>query len=472
MSPMLTRRQMLRSAAAVAVGFAGLRSAVGRPQATTRPARFGPLLADPAGLFDLPDGFAYTVLSHTGDEMDDGLLVPGHPDGMAAFPAPDGKVLVVRNHECDGSAANADGAFGKRLERLDKADPAKVYDNGTGRGPAFGGTSTFLYDPTTRRLERQWMSLAGTARNCAGGPTPWGSWVTCEESVAGPNDALEGERPRFARWHGYNFEVPATPDGTLTPAVPLTAMGRFNHEAIAVDPRTGIVYQTEDRPDGLIYRFLPNVPGRLAEGGRLQALRAVDRSRLDTRNWEGRAVRVGERFACAWADVDDVESRDDSLRKRGFAAGCCRFARAEGMWFGVQRGRGGIYFACTNGGAKKKGQIWRYTPAAHEGTPGESESPGTLELFVEPDDGAIVDNADNLCVAPWGELFVCEDNAGPERRLLCVGPDGTVSVFGRNAVNQSELAGVCFSPDGSTLFVNIQHQPGLTLAITGPWREG
>ena len=135
------------------------------------------------------------------------------------------------------------------------------------------------------------------------------------------------------------------------------------------------------------------------------------------------------------------------------------------MWYG----RGAVYFVCTSGGRAKKGQIWRYLPSPHEGTPEEARDPGTLELFVEPNDGGLIDNADNLTVAPWGDLILCEDGGG-EQFVVGVTPRGGIYKFGRNAQSDSEFAGATFSPDGSTLFVNIQ-SPGLTLAITGPWKR-
>ena len=161
----------------------------------------------------------------------------------------------------------------------------------------------------------------------------------------------------------------------------------------------------------------------------------------------------------------DVDSPDDSLRYQGFDRGAARFARAEGMW----HGDGEIFFACTTGGRAKAGQLWRYRPAASsvEGTPGEIDAPGTLELFLQPDDASVLQNADNICQSPGGDLIVCED--GPDGDfLLGVTPTGRVYPIARNTTSNSEFAGCCFSPDGSTLFVNVQ-RPGLTLAITGPW---
>jgi len=157
------------------------------------------------------------------------------------------------------------------------------------------------------------------------------------------------------------------------------------------------------------------------------------------------------------------------LRYRGFEKGAARFARGEGMWAAIHGRSDAIYFACTTGGANRKGQIWRYFPSKYEGTADENRSPGMLELFAEPNDVNIVDVADNLTMAPWGDLVLCEDGAN-EQRLIGLTPRGEFYVLGRNAFNNSELAGACFSPDGSTLFVNI-YSPGHTIAITGPWKK-
>jgi secreted PhoX family phosphatase len=321
-----------------------------------------------------------------------------------------------------------------------------------------GGTTTLVYHTGRQELVGEHLSLAGTSRNCAGGPTPWNSWITCEETTARKDKTC-------ARDHGYTFEVPASAESGLAPPVPIVGMGRFNHEAVAVDPATGIVYQTEDRNDSLIYRFIPNERERLQAGGRLQALVVVDRPSLDSRNWEARTVEPGNPQPTHWIDLDDIESPDDTLRLQGFERGATRFARGEGMWFGQEV----VFFACTSGGHVNRGQIWKYTPSPVEGTAGEANQPGRLELFVEPNDGTLIENCDNLTVSPWGDLIVCEDGSG-DQFLVGISPEGRIYKFGRNAVSDSELAGATFSPDGTTLFVNIQHD-GLTLAITGPWEE-
>jgi len=449
----LDRRAFLQAASVVSVGFLGLRHAIARSM-PLRAGPFGPLNADPAGIFDLPDGFTCRVISRVGDRMSDGLFVPGAPDGMAAFPGPDGLTLLVRNHECD-THPNQLSPLGLSYERKDRVDLSNFFDAGHGATPAHGGTTTIAYDTRTGRVKAEFLSLGGTLRNCAGGPTPWGSWLTCEESVQLKSDKHEQD-------HGWVFEVPATAEPKLHKAEPLYDMGRFYHEAVAVDPGTGIVYLTEDRGDSLFYRFLPNTPGRLAEGGRLQMLAVVDQPSLDTRNHEATTIEVGARLGVHWLDCEDVRSADDSLRRRGAIAGAAVFARGEGIAWSAD----GIYIVCTSGGSAKRGQVWRYHPGRAEGTADESGC--ALELFIEPNDASVVDMPDNCTIAPWGDLILCEDGPGPDSFLLGVTRDGTVYKIGRNAMSTSELAGATFSPDGSTLFVNIQHD-GLTLAITGPW---
>ncbi|MFZ2874233.1 MAG: alkaline phosphatase PhoX [Phycisphaerales bacterium] len=455
------RRQFMQRGAAFALGFTGLRSLLahaGSPAHALSLTGYGPLVPDPAKLLDLPAGFEYVVLSRTGEEMDDGLLVPGQHDGMAAFPGKDGRVLLVRNHEVH-MGIEGRGAFGPADERLAKIPSGHLYDPGAAKGPSRGGTTTLVYDPATRKLEKHFLSLAGTEYNCAGGPTPWGTWLTCEETVSVTSE-------NFARDHGFVFEVTPSETPGLADPVPLTAMGRFRHEAVAVDPASGCVYLTEDVAGGALYRFIPTVPGRLALGGRLQALAVNDRWSLDTKNWEPpSAIPVGSRFPVRWIDLEDVLSPKDTLRIQAAEKGAATFARCEGMWFG----RGSVYFAATTGGAAKLGQIWKYTMSPHEAKPAEAAIPAVLELFIEPNDSKVCNNADNLTVAPWGDLIVCED--GPDLNgLFGVTPAAEAYRLAYNRQNKSELAGAAFSPDGTVLFVNVQ-SPGMTFAIHGPWRK-
>lgn len=464
----ITRRHFLARSTAFGLGFAGLQAAfaqrvfaAGGPKLSAGP--FGPLVSDPEGVFDLPAGFRYRVISRMGETMADGLLVPGRPDAMAAFPGADGLTLVVRNHEVSGGVI-AESAFGDKGQLFTDAHRERVYDPGaqSGAGPLPGGTTTMVYDTKEHKLVRQFLSLGGTERNCAGGPTPRGTWLSCEEAVS------RADQHR-AHNHGYCFEVPVTDQPQLNKATPLHAMGRFNHEATSTDPATGIVYLTEDRHEGLLYRFVPTNPDDLLAGGKLQALVIENLPSADTRNWKHRTIEPGTKLKVHWLDFAehgiDIDSPKDSLRFDGHEQGAARFARGEGMWWGqVGDGAPSAYFACTNGGLAKKGQIWKLTPSA------DAQGADQLELFVESESAEVIDNADNITVTPFGHLICCEDGSG-EQRLVGIDPDGNAYELARNALSESELAGACFSPDGTTLFVNIQHN-GLTLAITGPWGKG
>jgi secreted PhoX family phosphatase len=416
--------------------------------------RYGPLKKDSSGYLDLPDGFNYKIISKAGRQMEDGFILPGAADGMAAFAFSPSKVILIRNHEL--SPGSEKGPFGKNNELLSNLNKADIYDYGYGKSPAMGGTTSLVYNEITQQVELEYLSLAGTTRNCAGGPTPWGSWISCEENVASISEDRE-------QAHGYNFEVPASGSIQIAPPNPLKAMGRFNHEAVCVDPKTSIVYQTEDRGDSLIYRFIPNTKNKLADGGRLQVLCFVGQKRMDTRNWSGRSVDIGFAYDVEWKDIDDVESPDDDLRLRGFEGlGAARFARGEGMWFGNNE----LFFACTNGGPDELGQVFKYVPSQYEGTPQEASTPGKLYLFAESDNKNILKNCDNLTISPWGDVILCEDHK--DAFIRGITPDGQIYTFGHNVGSQSEFAGATFSPSGKTLFVNIQGN-GDTVAITGPW---
>jgi secreted PhoX family phosphatase len=445
-----TRREFTLALAGTA--FAGLLGACSTPPRTAgTPRGYGPLLPDPAGLLDLPRGFSYRVISSFGQRMDDGFYVPDYHDGMGAFGLGNGQVALVRNHELLAQQQELGPV------RDARAQVAAAYDRNPDGLPLPGGTSTLVYELASGRVVRQHMSLFGTLRNCAGGVTPWGSWLTCEEDLTRAGERLAGKD------HGWVFEVPAAARGAVEP-VPLTAMGRFNHEAAAVDPRTGIVYLTEDRGDGLLYRFLPAARGELARGGRLQALALVG-DITDSRNHDEVRMPRGRWHAVRWIDLDGVESPGDDLRKRGHAKGALLFARGEG----IHMGNGELYFCCTSGGAKKLGQVMRYRPSRLEGQDGERREPGRLQVFVESGDITTFNYGDNLTVAPNGHLIVCEDQytRDVDNHLRGVTPDGGLYDFAR-LHEQTELAGACFSPDGSTLFVNV-YSPGRTLAITGPW---
>ena len=440
MTTALSRRRFLVSAA---VGAAALTSPFTALQA--RAARgghghqdasaYGPLFpvrdqATGLPLLSLPKGFEYVSYGWTGDMMNDGLRTPSSHDGMAAFRSGD-LVRLVRNHE----RGERVGAF--------VAGPF-TYDPRSG-----GGTTNLAFDPDGGRWLHSHASLAGTVRNCAGGPTPWGSWLTCEETF------LTDSRP-----HGYVFEVPS--DGRSN-AVPLPGLGRFSHEALAIDPATGIVYLTEDRGDSRLYRFIPASPGHLAAGGQLQAM--VLDGATDTQ-----LAVAGDMWAASWVPILQPDPATDTVRAEAAAKGAARIVRGEGCWYGS----GLIHVISTSGGAAGEGQVFVYDPAAQT----------FACLFVSPS-AAVLDNPDNITVSPRGGIVLCEDGDNPVQSLHGLTPDGEIFRFAENHVvltgerngiagnfSGSEWAGATFEPkNGNWLFVNIQ-TPGITFAITGPWRKG
>lgn len=452
---MQTRRDFLKLLGAVSMGFAGLDKAFAAEQQDRWITGYGPLFNQ--GLLELPKGFSYKVIAEKGSTMNDGLLLPGRADGMGTFAGKNGRVIIIRNHE-NSPGYLTESPFGYSNQFYKRANAARIFDKGYGKYPHLGGTTTSIYNEQSQKVEQVFMSLAGTARNCAGGVTPWGSWLTCEEYVHAKDATHEQQ-------HGYVFEVPATEKQALKYPVPLRSMGRFNHEAVAVDPKTGIVYLTEDRHEGLFYRFIPNVKGELHKRGRLQALAFVWKKGMDTRNWKMESIQTKTAYAVEWMDLEDVDTDKDDLRFRGHQDGAAIFARGEGIWFG----NGELYFACTNGGKRKTGQIFRYRPSPYEGTSKEQNAKyyPRLELFVEPNDTQLLRYCDNLTIAPWGDVVFCEDQSS-RARITGITPEGKFYRIATNIGHQSEFAGVCFSPSGKTLFVNIQ-VPGLTLAITGNW---
>lgn len=373
---------------------------------------YGPLVPDPNGILDLPEGFHYKIISKEGEQLTDGGKIPGAFDGMAAFEGPNNTTILVRNHELGAGAAFGSNPF----------DAA-----------AQGGTSALVVDPN-REVIKEYVTSSGTIRNCAGGATPWGTWLTCEETRSST--------------HGYVFEVdPTQPENELS-RTPIKDMGRFSHEACAIDPSSGYVYLTEDASPSYFYRFIPTnksqKPGALQEGGQLfaAAIEAVTDPSAST-------FKTGQKFQLVWKEVDPHLCREDAK-----AQGCIEFNRLEGAFFQS----GVFWFDDTSAGEKKLGRVYRYFPATN-----------TLELFYEAVDREDLESPDNICMTPWGDLWIAEDGSGTDR-LMGITPEGTVYPFASNRLSGSELAGPTFSPDGNTLFVNIQ-SPGKTFAIWGPFQR-
>jgi secreted PhoX family phosphatase len=414
-----------------------------RPRRPRRSGGFGPLAPvkdETTGLelLALPRGFSYLSFGWTGDPLDDGRPTPGAHDGMAAFTL-GRRTRLVRNHELgDGTPFTRDAVY----------DPT-----------AAGGTTTLEFDPAAGRWEGGYASLSGTIRNCAGGPAPWGSWLTCEETTQ-VNNAGTPEEVR----HGYVFDVPA--DG-VSDAVPLTGLGRFSHEALAIDPATGIVYLTEDATPSGFYRFVPDRPGDLTSGTLQMA--AIEGLPVTYTADTGTTWQISR-----WVTIDqpDPGPGEPSTVQQGLRKGGTAITRGEGAWYG----NGHIYFVSTSGGPFGQGQVFDHDPVA-----------GTLMvLYASP--GADVLNApDNICVSPRGGLVLCEDGSGDEY-LHGLTLDGEIFPIARNNVDLrggtagkavapsdyrgSEWAGATFETrHGRWLFANLQ-SPGITFAITGPWAAG
>ena len=387
----------------------------------------------------LPAGFEYWSLGDVGSTMSDGLVTPPAHDGMAAFRW-GRKIRVVRNHEVRGRAT----AFG---------GGDNAYD------PAAGGGNTMIeFDPRRPAESRTWGVLAGTSTNCAGGTTPWQSWLTCEETV----ETLD--RP-----HGYVFDVPVSADG-FRPATPVTSMGRFAHEAVAVEPGTNIVYLTEDAgATSGFYRHVPDSARRPLAGGRLQMLKVVG---IDNANL-GAGHAAGARYEIEWVDIDRPDAdiaAGQTVFQQGAARGAASFRRLEGAWYSaVDRA---VYFNSTDGGAASSGQVWAwFRERRHE----------YIELVYESPSSDVLLKPDNITVSPRGGVLLCED---PDRArqsfLRGLSADGGLYDFAANVRpgtipgtstprSWDELGGATFC--GDWMFVNIQ-TPGVTLAITGPWRNG
>lgn len=406
-----------------------------------------PIQNDPNGILKVMEKFSYKIISEKGQIMSDGLTVPDKADGMASFIGEDGKIILIRNHEI--------GHF-KTIEKLLKLNPFYknknymnknknlIYDLGKNGVPCCGGTTTLVYNPKSKKIEKEYLSLAGTLVNCSGGPTPWNTWISCEETVATQNYDL-------AKNHGYNFEVTPSENINLNNAIPLKAMGRFRHEGVAIDPVTSIAYQTEDRDEGLIYKFIPNTKEQYIMGGKLQSL-SIKNGLNDTRNWNKNNYNKNIKYKIEWLDIEDVENKDDKLRYSMADKGAAIFARPEGIWFSNNI----VYFTCTSGGAKKLGQIWKLDVKKQ-----------TIELMFESHNSDTMRKCDNITIAPWGDVIVCEDGKGKDK-IIGIKENGDTYVIAENSFNNSEFAGVNFSPDGSILFVNI-YSPTMTIAITGPW---
>ncbi|NEA24023.1 alkaline phosphatase PhoX [Actinomadura bangladeshensis] len=433
----VTRRGVVKggAAGALSIALAGSLEGVFQTSAgadTGEAYGYGPLVPDPKGVLDLPRGFHYKQLSVEGDPISEGVVVPGHHDGMATFPGSrHGRTRLVRNHE---QGTNGTRAVGR---------PELTYD------PAVNGGTTTLEVDSRGNLLSQYVSLAGTAVNCAGGRTPWGTWLTCEET-----EGVKGE----TKSHGWVFEV--DPDGRRTEPVPLTGLGRFAHEAVAVDPHTLTAYLTEDAsgPFGLFYRFRP----RAHRGGYHAYMRGGSLEAMNVRGVPDLSLvtEPGTRLRVEWLDVPDPSAKTTSVRKQFDTI--TRSQKLEGAWWGHGKAYFVASFSHSGDGAARDhaGQVWTYDPRRNE---------IELQLIFKP--GGRFDGPDNITVSPYGGGVILAEDGDGEQYLVGTTRKDKPFAMARNALNGSEFTGVTFSPDGRILFANRQSDPGATFAITGPWHR-
>jgi secreted PhoX family phosphatase len=463
----VTRRRFVQGSAAVGGGLAlggplsALAARSAQAQGRPRANGYGPLAPKPeAGtgeqLLALPAGFEYRLISRSGDPMSDGKPTPGVFDGMAAFPGPGGRTILIRNHE----NRSRPGEIGVEVRSGKRYDP----------DPNVRGGNTKLVVDSERRVQESYAVLGGTHTNCAGGATPWGTWITCEE-IFNYGSVESNVTPGTGVPHGYSFEVPADATRPVTPQ-PMIDAGRFSHEAVAW--LNGVLYETEDRGDACFYRFLParepREAGDLATfGGELQAL--VVRGRP---NFDANTANPDESYAVEWVTIEDPNPLTDTVRKEAQAKGAAIFDRTEGAWTTDRR----VYFDCTTGGEAQLGQLWELRP--------RRDGSGLLRLVYESSAPTDLENPDNLVIVPaTGDVFLQEDG-DDEQFVRGVTRRGRIYDFAQTLVNQSEFCGGCFSPDGATFFLNQQGgrladgqtpttQPdserGLTYAIWGPFEE-
>ncbi|MGQ0844797.1 MAG: alkaline phosphatase PhoX [Sporichthyaceae bacterium] len=473
-----SRRSLLQAAAAAGMGLVLPGPWHGSARAATATSvgtsvGYGALTADPGGRLALPPGFTYSLLSESGlTRLDSGEFSPTHADGSCSFAAEQGRVALVVNHEISPAGAKA------AVHTVPHV-PGFVYDPGC---PA--GTTTILLNRDGTR-EREYVSLAGTDYNCAGGPSPWGTWLSCEESEG---RAGEGGRTKD---HGYVFEVdPLDAEANRDPQ-PIKAFGRFKHEACAIDPARNHVYLTEDAewPSGHLYRWSPPAGRQLGRGvlrelapaeGRLEAMVVRGFLGLPVDDLSRVSV-VGSTFGIGWAEVPDRDAATTSVRKQfahytvrkgevvsGPGPVATRAHKLEGCWYG----NGGIFIVSSfadpvadGSPAAHGGQVWFLDPTALT---------FTLVLRLPPRDPNApdaYDGPDNIALCPYGGLVVAEDGKGPQH-LFGITPAGQTYPIARNErifrTGYSEMSGVNFSPDRTTLFANV-YETGTVYAIKGPW---
>lgn len=350
------------------------------------PSPYGPLQPVNASGLMLPANFTSRVIARTGQKVA-GTTYTWHPapDGGACFADGTGWIYV------SNSEVSSTGGVG-----------AVKFDA--------QGTITGAY-----------RTLSNTNVNCAGGATPWNTWLSCEEVD-----------------RGYVYE---TDPWGVKAAIQRPAMGRFKHEACAADPVRQVIYLTEDVPDGCLYRFKPTTWGDLSSGT-LEVMTGGS----------GTSGTVG------WARVPDPDGSPTATRNQ--VSGAKRFNGGEGCYYAD----GTCWFT-----TKGDGRVWAYNAT-------NSTISLTYDDSLVTGGSAPLTGVDNVTRSSGGDLFVAEDGGNME--ICIITPAGVVAPFLR-VPNQSssEITGPAFSPDGSRLYFSSQRgtsgssSGGITYEVSGPFRR-
>ncbi|MGI8523436.1 MAG: alkaline phosphatase PhoX [Nocardioides sp.] len=445
------------------------------------PRLFPPLQSGAGDLLALPEGFSYEVVAVSGETtMRHGSKTPERPDGTLVVAAHHGYRLI-QNHE-----SSPGGGVPVPLTE------GTVYDAG-----CLGGGCTVIQTDHHGRRVSEWVGLSGTYSNCAGGPTPWGAWLTCEETEAKAGTGT------LTKDHGYVFEVFADQPSAQSP-LPIQAWGRFAHEAVVIEPSRQRAYLTEDDsgPTGLFYRWTApagrRLRPRIAESfgpnaGTLEALAVLanDGTLLPDLAYVTSA-EIGRPFKTRWIEVDDRHATTTSLRKQPFASNATHSKKLEGAWGDDE----GAYFVASfafgsadlpANATRHDGQLWYYryddrTLTLQAYFPYNEllhdESAGYESRFG-PSTDLVFDGPDGCHVSPYGSLVLTEDGNTFNHTLSWSRELGAQAIARNLIVLEtssaggnvySEMTGPCFSPDGKVLFVNVQ-EPGHTFAVRGPWQR-